>query len=135
MCDKAFNITKNPKYDGYQHRLASMVYKRFDKKTPGGATTLTQSETLATRNKSAVKNENMSNKELAEELHKPIIRKFKKRKVHSSFTDNIWGADIADMQLIRKLITGIRFSLCVIDIFSKHAWVIPLKNIKRYYKY
>ena len=113
----------------------NFLKERFDKKTPGGATTLTRSETLATRNKSAVKNENMSNKELAEELHKPIIRKFKKRKVHSSFTDNIWGADIADMQLIRKLIRGIRFSLCVIDIFSKHAWVIPLKNIKRYYKY
>ena len=44
----------------------------------------------------------MSNKELAEELYKPIIRKFKKRKVHSSFIDNIWGADLADMQLISK---------------------------------
>ena len=40
----------------------------------------------------------MSNKELAEELHKPFVRKFKERKVHSSFIDNIWGADLADMQ-------------------------------------
>ena len=86
MCDKAFNITKNPKYDGYQRGLASMVYKFFDKKTCGGA----------------IKNENMSNIELAEELHKPIIRKSNKRKVHSSFIDNIWGADLADMQLISK---------------------------------
>ena len=72
----------------------------------------------------------MSNKELPEELNKPVIRKFKKRKVHSSFTDNIWGADLTDMQLINKFNKGIRFLLCVIDIFSKHAWVIPLKDKK-----
>ena len=58
--DKVFNIVKNPKYDGYQHGLASMVYKFFDKKTSG----------------SGIKNGNIPNKELAEELHKPIIRKF-----------------------------------------------------------
>ena len=81
MCDKAFNIAKNTKYDGYQRSLASMVYKYFDKKTSGGA----------------VKNENMSNKELAEELHKPVIRKLNERKVHSSFIDNIWRADLADV--------------------------------------
>ena len=46
----------------------------------------------------------MSNKELAEELHKPIIRKFKKRKVHSTFINNTWGADLADMKLISKFI-------------------------------
>ena len=63
--DKAFNITKNRKYDGYQRSLASMVYKFFDKKTSGGA----------------FKNRNLSNKESAEELHNVIIRKFKKRKV------------------------------------------------------
>ena len=60
--DIAFNIAKNPKYDGYQRGHASVVYKFFDKKASGGT----------------VKNENISNKELAEELHKPIIRKFKK---------------------------------------------------------
>ena len=47
-----------------------------------------------------IKNENMSSKELAEELHKPINRKFRKRKVYSSVKDNIWGTDLADMQLI-----------------------------------
>ena len=82
----------------------------------------------------AVKNEIMQNKELAEELHKPIIRKFEKRKVHSSFIDNIWDADLADMQLLSKFIKGI-FLLCVIDIYSKYVWVIPLKNKKRYYSY
>ena len=63
--DKAFNIAKNLKYNGYQKGLASMVYKCFDKKTSG----------------SGIKNENMSDQQLAEELHKPAIRKFKKRKV------------------------------------------------------
>ena len=66
LFDKAFNIAKNPKYDGYRCGLAPMVYKSFDIKTSSGA----------------IKNEIMSNKELAEELHKPIIRKFKKRKIH-----------------------------------------------------
>ena len=70
----------------------------------------------------------MSNKNLAEELHKPIIRTFKKRKVYSSFLDNIWGADLADMQLLNKFKKGIRFLLCVIDIFSKYTLVIPLKD-------
>ena len=75
---KAFNIAKNPKFDGYQHGLTSVVYNFFDKTTSGGAATLAwsetlQSETLATRNKSAIKDENISNKELAEGLHKPII--------------------------------------------------------------
>ena len=60
----------------------------------------------------------MSNKELVEELHKSIIRKFNKRKVDSSFIDNIWGAELADMQLTKKFIKGF-FLLCVFDIFSK----------------
>ena len=51
----------------------------------------------------------MSNKELAEELLKAIMRKFNKIKVHLSFKDNIWGADLADMQLISKVDKGIRF--------------------------
>ena len=76
--DKAFKIASNPKY-GYQRGLASMVYKFFDKKSKGSGI----SALLA--NKSA----NESNYQLANELHKPIIRKFKKRKVYSSFRDNI----------------------------------------------
>ena len=91
-----------------------MFYKFFDKKTSDDT----------------VKNEIISNKELAEELHKPIIKKFEQTKVHSSFIDNITGADLADMQLISKVKKGFKFSLCVIDIYSKYAWVIPLKYKK-----
>ena len=50
--------------------------------------------------------------------------------MHSSFRDNIWGVDLADMQLLSKFNKGFRFLLCVIDIFSKYAWVIPLKDKK-----
>ena len=62
-----------------------------------------------------------SNEELAKELHKPIIRKLEKRTVYLGFKDNIWGADLADMQLISKFNKGFRFLLCVIDTFSKYA--------------
>ena len=113
LCDKAFDISKNTKYNGHQRGLASMVYRFFDKKT---------SATCANKFAgSSIKNENISNKELDEELHKPIIRKFKKRKVHSPFIGNIWGTDLADMQLISKFNKGFRFSLCVIDIYSKYV--------------
>ena len=79
---------------------------------------------------SSIKNENISNKELAEDLHKSIIRKFNKRKVHSLFIDNILGADLADMELISKFNKGLRFLLCVIDIYSKNVWLIRLKDKK-----
>ena len=82
--DKAFKIASNPKYDGYQRGLASMVYKFFDKKSSG----------------SGVDTE--PNYQLANELHKQIIKKFKRRKVYSSLRDNIWGADLADMQSLSK---------------------------------
>ena len=65
-----------------------------------------------------------------EEIHKPIIRNFKKRKNYSGFKDNIWGADLADMQLISTFNKGFRFLLCVFDIFSKHACVVSLKDKK-----
>ena len=76
-----------------------MVYKFFDKKTSGSGT----------------KNEIISNKELAEELRKPILQKFNKRKLHSPFIDNIWDKGFADMQLISTINKAFRFLLCVID--------------------
>ena len=50
--------------------------------------------------------------------------------MYSSFRDNIWGVDLADMQLLSKFNKGFRFLLCVIDIYSKYDWVIPLKDKK-----
>ena len=119
--DKAFNVAKNPKYDGYQRDLASMVDKFFEKKTKGSVVTL--------GNNSAIKSI-PQNEQLAEELHKPIIRKFKKREVYLACKDNIWAADLSDIQLISKFNKGFRFLLCVIDIYSKYAWVVPLKDKK-----
>ena len=69
-------------------------------------------------------------RKLAKELRKPIIRKFKKRTVYSGFKDNIWGAYLADMQLINKFNKGFRCLLCIINIFSKYAWVVLLKDKK-----
>ena len=125
--NKTFNIAKDTKYDGYQRGLASMVYKFFDKKSASLADKSTKGSGVTT-----LTNKSLSqNQQLAEELHKPIIRKFKKRKIHAAFKDNIWGADLADMQLITRCNKGIRFLLCVIDIFSKYAWLVPLKNKKK----
>ena len=110
--DKAFKIASDPKYDGYQRGLASIVYKFFDKKSSG----------------SNIANE--PNYQLANELDKPIIRKFKKRKVCSSFRDNIWGVHLADMQPLSKYNKGNKHLLCAIDLFSKYVWVVPLKDKK-----
>ena len=63
-------------------------------------------------------------------MHKPIVRKFEERKVHSSFIDNIWGTNLVHLQLISKFNKGFRFCLCVIDFYSKYASVIPLKDKK-----
>ena len=60
-----------------------------------------------------------------------IIRKFRIRKVYLSFRENIWGVDLADMQSLNKYNKGIKYLLCAIDLFSKYAWVVPLKNKKR----
>ena len=65
-------------------------------------------------------------RESAEDLHKPIIRKLEQHKVHSSFLDDIWGVDLADMQLISKYNKVLGFLLCAIDIYSKYPWVAPV---------
>ena len=96
--NKAFKIASDQKYDGYQRVKSS-------------------GSGLANNNE---------NIQLANELHKPIIKKFNKRKAYSSFKDNIWGVDLADMQLLGKFNKGFRFLICVIGIFSKYAWVVPL---------
>ena len=98
-----------------------MIYKFFDKKSSG----------------SRFKSEIMSNRELAEKLHKPIIKKSGKRKVYLPFKEGIWGGDCADLQLTSKVNKNeeVRFLLCIVDIYSKYALFVPLKDKRRYYNY
>ena len=112
--DKAYNIASNPEYDGYQRGLASMVYKFFDKKSMG----------------SGVKKLKNSSLILADELHKPVIKKFNKRKVYSQFKDNIWRVDLADTESLSKKNKGIKHLLFAIDLYSKYTFVFPLKDKK-----
>ena len=119
--DKAYDIASNREYDGYQRGLASMVYKFFDKKSTGSGFKKLKNTTKPSSSISSI---------LADELHKPIIRKFNKRKVYSQFKDNIWGVDLADMQSLSRKNKGIKYLLCAIDLFSKYAFVIPLKDKK-----
>ena len=86
MKNKAFKIALDPKVDGYQRSLAAIVYKFFNERTKGSG---------------------VNSEILAEELHKPIVRNFKRRKVYSSFKDNIWGVDLSDMSLISTFNKGI----------------------------
>ena len=95
-----------------------MVYNFFDKKSEGSGAKHVNTKLIS------------QNEQLANELHKPIIRKFEKRRVYSTFKDNICCVDLGDMELLSKYNKGIRFLLCVIDIFSKYAWVVPLKDKK-----
>ena len=94
--DKPYNIASNPEYDGYQRGLASMVYKFFDKKSMG----------------SGVKKVKDSSSILADELHKPVIKRFNKGKVYSQFKYNIWGVDLAEMQSLSKKNKRIKYLLC-----------------------
>ena len=113
--DKTFKIASDSKYDGYQRGLALMVCKSFNKKSSGDCV------------------DAEPNYQLANELHRQIIRKFKRRKVYSSFRDNIWGVYLADMQLLSKYNKGIRYLLCAIDFFSKDACAVPLRQKRNYY--
>ena len=99
----------DPKVNLYHRGLASMIYKFFNERTKGSG---------------------LKNLKLADELHKQIIKKFKRRKVYSSFKDNIWIDDLADITLISKLNKENKYFLCVTDLFSTYSWVIPLKNKK-----
>ena len=129
--NSGYDIASNPKYDDYQRGLASMVYKLFDSKVA-----LLDKKTMSGKGNAKHKAKPSSlertenNKILAEELHKPVIKKFNKRKVYSQFRDNIWGVDLADMQSLSKKNKGIKYLLCAIDLFSKYAFVIPLKEKK-----
>ena len=88
-----------------------MVYKFFDKKSTGSGI------------KKLKNTAKPSSSTLADELHKPIIRKFNKRKAYSQFKDNIWGVDLADMQSLSRKNKGIKYLLCAIDLYSKYAFL------------
>ena len=119
--DKADDIAINQEYDEYQRGLASMVYKFFDKKSTGSGIARDTTKSSSLERSSSI---------LADELHKPIINKFNKRKVYSQFKDNIWGVDLAKMQSLSRKNKGIKYLLCAIDLYSNYAFVIPLKDKK-----
>ena len=104
MKDGAYEIAKNGGYDGYQRALASMVYKFFEKKTGSAASV---------------------NEKLPEELDKPVTKKFKRRKLYARFKVNIWAADLAEMESLSSKNKNVKYLLCVIDDFTKYAWVNP----------
>ena len=108
MKDKAYEIALYPKHNGYQKRLASMVCKIFNKKTRSGA-----------RDKARVN----VNEVLPQELQKEVIKKFKRRKVYARCKDNIWAADLVEMESLYSKNRGIKYLLCVIDVFTKYAWL------------
>ena len=109
MKDRAFEIARNCKYNGYPRALAIMVYKYFDKKAGLGVS---------------------ENNKLAEELNKTVMKKFKRRKVYARFKDNIWGADFAEMESLSSKNKNVKYLLFVTDIFTKYAWVKPLQDKK-----
>ena len=138
--NKAFKIASNPKYDGYQRGLASMVYKFFNNKIgERGKRGVTQ-RGVNTTNKISGKGRltrrgNISNKKepnypLANDLHAPIIKTFTKRKDYSSYIDHIWCLDLADMQKLSNKNNNIKYLLCVIDVYSKYALVKGLSDKK-----
>ena len=90
-----------------------MVYKFFDKKSAG------RGVNMQANNKRPL--------DLAEELHKPLLENLKEEQFIQDL-NNIWAADLADMQLMSMFNKRFRFLLCVVDIFSKYAWVVPLKD-------
>ena len=106
--NRSYEIDRNRKYDGYQRALASMVNKFFDKKTGLG----------------------ISVNEKPEELHKQVLKEFKRRKVYGRLKDNIWAVDLAEMRSLSSKNKNVKYILCVIDVFSINAWVKPFKDKK-----
>ena len=106
LTDKAFKIASDPKYDGYQRGLASMVYKFVIKNLVGVALLMKQIISWQMN------------------FISQLLENSKKEK-YIHHLDNIWGVDLADMQSLSRYNKGIRYLLCAINLFSKYAWVIP----------
>ena len=107
MKDRAYENARNCKHDGYQRALGSMLYKFFVKKTGSGVSV---------------------NEQLAKELHKPVSKEFKRRKIYERFKDNNWAADLAEIRPLYSKCQNVKHSLCVIHVFTIYAWVKPLKD-------
>ena len=105
MKDRAYGIPRNRKYDGYERQLVSVVYNFFEKKTGSGIN---------------------ANEQIAVELHQPVIKKFKRKKVYARFKDN----NLAEMESLSSNNKNVKYLLCAIDVFTKYAWVKPLKYKK-----
>ena len=120
--DKAFKIASDPKYDDYQSGLAPIAYKFFDKKSSESNVAASLAKKTATE----------PNDQLANELHRQIIKQFMRTKIDSSYGDNIWGVDVADMQSLSKYNKGIKYLLCAIDLFSNMCGLFLEKNKKGY---
>ena len=110
MRDRAYETARNHNYGRYQRALASMVYRFFQKKTGSGVSVYEQ---------------------LPEELHKPVIKRFKRRKAYARFKGNIWAADLAVMESLSSKNKNVKYLLCVINDFTKYAWVKFLKDEKK----
>ena len=106
MKKRAYEIAKNCGYDGDQRALACMIYKFFDKKTVAEVSV---------------------NEQL---LHKPAIKKFKRRNVYARLKDSIWAADLTGMKSLSSKNKNVKYSFCVTDVFTKYVWVETLKDKK-----
>ena len=126
LCDNVLNIVKNAKYDGYQCRFINVFYHWFIYVLIKNILLCVQINLLVAN----LKIKMIPKQQLAKELHKPNFRKSEKQKVYLSFKGNMSGADLANMKLISKFNRGFRFLLCVIDVYSKYVWVVPLKDKK-----
>ena len=107
MKDRTYEIARIRKYDGYQRELASMVHRFFDKKTGSGVSV---------------------NEKQAEELHKQVIKKLKRRRVYARFEDNNWTAYLPEMGSFSSKNKNVKYLFCVIDVFNKNGWVKPSKK-------
>ena len=109
MKDRAYKIHINLKYNEYQRGLTRMVHNFFDK--------IPESEASV-------------NEKLAKELHKPVIKKFKRSKFYATFRDNIWTFDLVEMRSLSSFNQNVKYLLCVIHVFNKYTWVKPFNDKK-----
>ena len=107
MKEGAYEIARNCNYDGCQRAIKSIVNTSFNKKKAVGIGV---------------------NEQLAKELNKRVNKKFKRRKVYARFKDNSWTADLAEMGSLSSKNKNVKYLLCVLDVFTKYAWVKPLKK-------